>query len=225
MQKECKIAIFNFKESDSDLINEISNYLDTHSKAIYDFFEIKKPRKKVEINILTKKEYDDFCRKGNGWSKNHPVAKWAIGSCKDGVITYVSLHDYKNTSHIFKEDEYDYALDFYKKTILHEYVHFVNETFNKINNCNYTEKYLVEGIATYLSGQDFSSINHIESTLEQMLDFNNHMYEDFRLITKYFVENYDKKIVLEAFRNGAKARKILIDELYDKATSYYNKNK
>ena len=62
-------------------------------------------------------------------------------------IYYLSINDYKNTSHTID-------FDMYKKTILHEYVHYVNRLFCIKNNCNFSTKYLSEGIATYLSKQN-----------------------------------------------------------------------
>lgn len=222
MQKECKTAIFNFQESDKDLIDSLAVYLDSHAEEIYNFFEIDCPKEKVVINIVpTKKEYDDLYRRTRGLSGDFPVAGWMIGNCRDGIITYLSLHDYKNTTHAYKDVEYAKALDYYKKTILHEYVHFINENFNLVHNCNYTEKYLVEGIACYLSKQKENQRTPFNFTCEQLLNKNNNLYGAYYLITKYFVENYDKKYVLEVFQSNRQARELLKNELFDKAQQFY----
>ena len=42
-------------------------------------------------------------------------------------------------------------------------------------------------------------------------------------IENYFVENYDKRYVLEIFQSNRQARELLKDELYDKAKEYYSR--
>ena len=66
---------------------------------------------------------------------------------------YVSLYDYKNTSHSYDKNNFDKALNDYKKNIIHEFVHFVTYLFCKKYSLNYPLKYLSEGIAQYLSKQ------------------------------------------------------------------------
>lgn len=225
MQKECKTAIFNFRECDKDLIDTLAEYIDENAKKIWDFFEVSMPKEKPTINIIpTKKEYDDLYRSTRGLDKNSPVEKWKIGNCRNGVITYLSLHDYKNTSHAFDEKYFDKALNYFQKTILHEYVHFANEIFNKIHSCTYTEKYLVEGIATYLSGQKDGFLISLSATKEQILNKDKFFYDDYYLLTKYFVEHYDKEYVLNVFQNSKLAEELLNNELYEKSFQYYEKN-
>ena len=202
MQKQSKFVIINYKESDKDIIDELIIYLDEKAQAIYDFFEIK-PQKKAIINIIpTKAEYDDICKKERKYSDDFVMPKWAIGHCNNGVITYVSINDYDNTSHKFDKKDFEDAFSYYKKTIVHEFVHFVNEQFNSIKDCCYTEKYLVEGIATYLSGQKNNKQIEFDYTIEQLMerDMRKSCYDGWYLITKFFVENYDKDFVLEIFQ-------------------------
>lgn len=223
MQKECKTAIFNFKECDKDLIDGLADYLDTHADKVYEFFEVGKPIEKVVINIIpTKEEYDDVYRKTHGLKEDEPLPNWFIGNCNNGVITYLSLYDFNNASHPYTEDKFDEAFDYYKKTILHEYVHFVNGVFDKVHNCCRTEKFLVEGIATYLSGQKDGLKLSLKATKEELLDRNKFFYADYYLLTKYFVENYDKDYVLEVFQSNRQARELLNNELYDKAKEFYS---
>ena len=221
MQKESNTAIFNFQKEDEDLIEALSNFLDKNAQRIYDFFEMT-PKEKVVINIIpTKKEYDNFIRETRRLDADYCVPRWMIGTCQDGVITYLSLNDFKNTSHSFDDDKCCEALDYYKKTILHEYVHYVNECFNKAHNCQDTEKYLQEGIATYLSGQYDDKLLSLNATKEQLLNEDEYFYDDYYLITKYLVNNYDKSLVLEAFKNKEQARKLLIDNLFDQVQNLY----
>ena len=225
MVYESKFATFNYEENDKDLIESLSEYLDTNAMAVYDFFEIDIPENKAVINIIpTKIEYDDLYRKTRKLSDDYKVEGWNIGNCRNGIITYLSLHDYKNTTHAYKDVPFEEALDYYKKTILHEYVHFVNENFNKVHDCCYTEKYLVEGIACYLSGQKDSQKIPFNFTCEQILNRGNSYYNAYYLLTKYFVENYDKDYVLDVFQSNRQARELLQNQLFDKAKSYYTEN-
>ena len=111
MQKESKYAIFHFEECDQNLIDELIDVLDSNAQKVFAFFELQ-PTQKAVINIIpTKKEFDDFIRKSRKLSKEDKIPRWVIGTCADGVITYLSLNDFKNTSHASD------GLEYYKKTI------------------------------------------------------------------------------------------------------------
>ena len=224
MQKICKTAIFDFQEKDQGLIDELSKFLDENAKIALDFFEIEMPKDKVQINIIpSKEEFDNVFKSSRSLSKDYQVPSWLRGTCRDGVITYLSIHGYNGTTHAFDEKDYEKALEDYKKTILHEYVHFINENFNKQKNCSYTEKYLVEGIATYLSGQKEGQNLQLTASKEKILNPRNYYYNDYYLLTKYLVENYDKPFVLELFQSSRMAREFLTNELYDKTQGHFNK--
>jgi hypothetical protein len=221
MKFESKTAVINYEESDVDLVKILAEYLDKNVQSVYDFFEVV-PKEKAIINIIpTKEEYDKIYRKSRGLPEDYPLEKWMIGNCRNGVITYLSLHDYKSTTHRFANVEFEEAIEYYKKTILHEYVHYVNETFNQVNDCGYTERYLVEGIATYLSKQKNGQEHPINASIDKILNKENYYYDDYYLLTKYFVENYDKEYVLEVFQSNRQARELLTNELYAKAKEYY----
>ena len=53
-------------------------------------------------------------------------------------------------------------------------------------------------------------------------DMRKSCYDGWYLITKFFVENYDKDFVLEIFQSNRMARELLKDELYDRAKQYYS---
>ena len=220
VKKESKVATFIFKKVDEDLIIELSEYLDNQADRIWNFFELKFDKKVIIKIVPTKKEYDDCFRKTHNMSKDAVVEGWSIGNCRNGIITYLSLKDYKNTTHAYKDADFCDALEYYKKTIVHEYVHFVNERFNEIHNCNYTEKYLVEGIATYLSRQKEGQKISFDFNCEQLLDKNNNFYNAYYLVTKYFVEHYNKEYVLEIFQSNRQARELLRNELFEKAKEF-----
>ena len=151
--------------------------------------------------------------------------KSSRGMCKrDGSINYLSINDYKNTTHAFEEKDYDKALDGFYKTLVHEFVHFVNKVFNKDNKCGFSATYLMEGIAVYLSKQKENESFNFDFTIDDLLtgDVNRRKYYAYYLIVKYLVENYDENLIFELLKNKEYAENFLKDELYSKAEKSYN---
>ena len=133
MEKITKSSLFQFEQKDSGLVNDLAIYLDENFQTIYHFFGMDNDYQKPIIHIVaTKKELDDIYRRFNDLDSNDDVPKWLVGLCaSDMQIYYLSLNDYKNTSHAFDDSEYDSQLDMYKKTILHEFIHYVHRSFCK----------------------------------------------------------------------------------------------
>ena len=219
MERKTKYFIFNYSKNDEDLIIELDNYLNQKKEDIFNFFDCVIPDNQVIINIIpTKKEYDELAKKIRGVDN---VAKWSIGFFHDNNIEYVSLHDYKNTAHAFSEDRYYEKLDYYKKTIVHEYVHYVAALYRKKHNVEYSIKYLNEGIATYLSGQKENVEIPFNFKIEDILESNN-SYDSWYLITKYIIEEYGKNYFFKLFDNPELAFKEA-DHLLEEARDYYKK--
>ena len=223
MLKESSFAIFEYELVDAQLIDDLANYLDNKAKDIFDYFEVKIPEDKIKIKIIpTKKEFDDiYLRK---WG--HSAENWAIGfydNIKNG-ITYLSINDYKNTSHKFEPHEYNLAIIHYRKTIVHEFVHYVNDLFKLKHNCGYTEKYLSEGIATYLSNQKDNMDFKFNFSLEEIYN-NKGCYNAWYMLTKTLIENYNKEFVFNLIKSNRKAREFLEKELYNKTQRQYDNNK
>lgn len=216
MVKETKFATFIFENSDKDLINILAEHINTFANVAFDFFEIKAPNYKVKIHIIpTKAEYDVLYKK----TYNKQVKDWMIGNYNREhlTITYLSLHDFKNTSHKDILENQIEAINYYKQTIFHEFVHYVNDIFTKEHNCSETEKFLREGIAIYLSKQNENKKTCLTASVEDLLDKEKSPYDDYYLITKYFVENYNKDYILQIFQSNRQSREFLKQELYDKA--------
>ena len=223
MIKESKYAIFKYKKSDEDLIENLASYLDEHGHIPFDFFEVEVPKDKVEIEIVpTKKEYDEKYKKDRQLPDDFPLGTWNVGSSffKMRKILFLSPRDYKNTTHYMKDVPYPELINHWHKTIVHEFTHYVQGLFNIKHNCASTMKCLGEGIATYLSGQRDGQKIPFDFTMEQVLDSNS-SYSYYYLITKYFVEHYDKDYVLEVFQSNRQARELLQNELYDRAKKFY----
>ena len=221
MTKISKAAVFNFQKSDESLIDELAEYLDTHVSNVYEFFEIEPTGEKVNIDIIpTKKEFDEIYFKEYGHTDFN-----ARGFAKNGnQIYYLSINDYQNTAHAFKPKEKQEAIDGFKKTLVHEFAHCVNVMFNKKHECSMTAKYLVEGIAVYLSHQKDDVKPVFDFSLERLLGKQECPYLGYFLTTKYFVEHYDKKFVLNMFESSRQANELLENELYAKVCNFYNHN-
>jgi hypothetical protein len=185
-----KYAKYYYEKQDKDLIGSLDEYLNKQAEDIYNFFDPSLDRCQAEIHIIpTKEEYDNIVKK---YRNVNEVPKWDIGNTGEGIITYVSLNDYKNTAHAFKPEEYDKALEDYKKTLIHEYVHFVTIQYQIKNNINKPLRYLSEGIAQCLSHQRDNIKKDFNYSLEDILESKD-CYIGFYQMTKYILDNYDKE--------------------------------
>ena len=227
MKKEGKFAIFNFEAQDTKLIDELSVYLDNNAEEIFNFFELDICQEtiKLQINIIPNKQSFDECyNKDHNLPQGQIVKDWVIGyyNNKNNKIVYLSLTDYKNTAHAELLQDYDKALDYYKKTIVHEFVHYANALYCHKNSCGHTIKYLSEGLASYLSQQRKDKKIEFCYTLEDILSHKKPCYDGWHLITKYLVENYPKNFVLDLIKDRYKSEDFLKKELYPKVKNKYS---
>lgn len=219
MVLDSKYVSLFYDENDNCLVNELSNYLDDAILSIYLFFNIK-IKDKIKINIIPKKEiFDDKLMKEFNMS-SAPSSSRGFFSYSENAIYYLSINDYDKTTHN-KND-----VENYKRTLVHECIHHINNLFNKENNCGPTAIYLREGIAVYLSHQNDDKSLTFDYTLDDF--FNNgkatkNCYAGYYLIVKYLVEHYDKHFVLNLFLSSRQANLFLKDQLYNKAYAFYNK--
>jgi hypothetical protein len=184
-----KYAKYYYEKQDEDLIKGLDEYINKDAEDIYNFFDPTLERKQVEIHIIpTKKEYDEITSK----RRNKEVPKWDIGNTGDGIITFVSLKDYKNTAHAFRLEKPDKGLNDYNKTIVHEFVHFVTILYKKKYNIDQNTRYLDEGIAQYLSHQRDGLKRDFNYSLDDILE-SKECYEGFYLITKYILDTYGRE--------------------------------
>lgn len=221
MVRESEFAIVYYQEESKNIIDELCSYLDENCKSVMNFFDIASIPVKAIINIIpSKEEYDRLFEEEYGFKAN----KSSRGMCKrDGSINYLSINDYKNTSHAFDDQDYDKALEGFKKTLVHEFVHFVNKVFNKENKCGFSATYLKEGIAVYLSKQKENQILKFNFSLNDLLesDINKRKYDGYYLVVKYLIDNYDKSVVFNLLKDKEYAERFLQDKLYNEAHKYY----
>ena len=219
MKKITKYATFVYEKEDEDLIEELEKQINSCAESIFSFFDSTLPRELVNITIFPSKQmYDEVVKKRRGVSE---IPKWEIGNNRDANIEYVSLHDYKNTTHAFEPEEYEKALDYYKKTIIHEYVHFIVGLYRKKYNFEKPLKYLNEGIAQHLSGQRENIKQVFNYTLDDVLNSKNN-YVAWYLMTKFIIDTKGRDYFLELLRNRKKAEEET-PYLYEQARDYYNK--
>ena len=217
MEKITKYAKFYYSKDDEDLINELENYLNMNAEVVYNFFDPTLPRNLVDIKIIpTKKEYDEIVLKRRD---DNEIPKWEIGNFYDNVIEYVSFYDYKNTSHAFDPEKYDENLELYKKTIVHEFVHYVSYLYREKYKSDKPLKYLNEGIAQYLSGQRDNIKQILNSSLDDILNSQN-CYVGWYLLTKYIIDKYGRDYFFELFNSQEKAL-CETPRLYAEAKEYY----
>ena len=198
MEKETKYAKFIFDKEDQELVNILEEY--------------------IEIRIIsTKKEYDEINKKRRNVDS---IPDWSIGNYHDNTIEYVSFNDYQNTRHKYPIDKYDEYLEYYKKTIIHEFTHYVLKLYiEKYNNSN-PLKYLNEGIAQYLSGQRDNQKLKLDFSLDDILNSNSN-YPAWYLMTKYILDNYGRKYFLKLIIDNKLAEEVT-PKLYEEAKEYYS---
>lgn len=227
---EFKFVIIEYKENDISNIKELGDYIDTCAPDILRFFEIDTLPEKAHIVIIpTKKEFDEIFNQKHGHKEDSKVKNWIIGFAGpyDSSIVYLSINDYGNTSHKFDKKHAQEAYEEYKKTLVHEFIHFVNNyIFNKKHNCGKTVKYLSEGIATYLSKQNENKKIKFEFDIDEILwvDKSKSCYNGWYLVTKYLIENYEKNFIFSLFESSREAEEFLKSELFEKAKGFYKIN-
>ena len=206
MEKEFNHAIFKYNLEDENLVFELNNYINENINEIYSFFELKDITSKATIIILpTKEEFDKEVRPLKKEYEEYGVPSWVIGFSIKDKIYFLSLRDYKNTPHKDKTD-----LLAYKKTILHEYIHYIVGLYLFENKCSYPLRALNEGIAQYLSHQRDNNIITLKNDLSEVLDGTT-AYSEWYLITKYIIDNYSKDYFLELLKDKTKTREFITD--------------
>ena len=220
MEKQFKYATFNYSEKDKDLIDGLGSYLDENGQRIYEFFN-NPSFKKCNIRIIsTKEEFDNKVKEIRNDGKDVP--SWLIGITTSNEIIYLSLNDYNNTSHSKMLENYDSALDYYKKTIVHEFIHFVNNLYCDGRTKEYPLKCLLEGVASYLSGQKDNYNGTFNYSIDDILG-TKPCYDGWYLTVKYILDNYNKENLLSLFDNNITARDSIINMFPDIKDYYKSK--
>ena len=178
----------------SKIVDIVKNYLKNRSK-FKKFYDVSN----IEFEDM---EVDKFLNKTRGFVK---IQDGCNNYCSYCVIPFLRGNN--------RSKNYEQALDEYKKVFVHEYIHYVNYLFENKHNCSRTARYLVDGIASYLSHQYDNLDADFDYSIEDILG--NNCYFGWYLVTKYLIENYTHDYILELFQSSRQARELLINELYD----------
>ena len=221
MRTEALYATYEYDESENDLVMDCALYLDQNAKYVYDFFGIEpNPKDKAAVHIIpTKKEFDEIYRRINKKDDSYEVPSWVIGIAPDEIYS-LSINDYKSTSHAFAPSERDKAVSNYKKTLVHEFVHFVHKRFNEKHGQKYGRAYLSEGLACSLAEQYAEKQSSFSVSVEDFLK-GNATYNQYKMAMDYMLNNYGRDFVLELLLNNDKADEFVKSELYDKLKESY----
>ena len=213
MVKETDYAIFVYDVNDENLVFDLNSYINMHIQKILDFFEINSLVIKPKIKIYsTKKEYDETLE----FFKDESVPKWVVGNVEQNLIKYVSYSDFQNTSHANEPYEY------YLKTIVHEYVHFITGIYCQEKNVEYPIKYISEGLAYYLSGQGESVKINGNLKIDDILN-SNKAFASWYLLANYIIKTKGKKFFIELLCDK-KLAESEANNLLLEANCYYNGN-
>lgn len=207
MKYENDLFIINYNECDKEHIDELISYLNKEAYKIMNFFNLKKLDKKCIIKFYSTKKDFDY----NAYYKvyNEQSPDFAIGFANKGIIYYVSYSDYKNIEK-HKNDSFDY----FKKTLVHEFVHHCNYLYTNIWN-----RPLCEGLAVYLSGQQENNMYEFNISKENLF-FGRINYRQYYMFVKYIIENYSNDYFLKLLSDENFQNKNL-DIFYDEANEYY----
>ena len=211
MKFESNNFLIEYDEKDELLINEITKNLESISKPILNFFEIKKLSKK--LNIIIYHDLQDFInfRTKNGKYPQR-YKSWNVASAEMGNVHILSLELYKQADNHHNCDFNDYL-----KTITHEFVHVCHEEI--LLNKNIMPALIMEGIATQLAKQPYY-INHIDCTAEELTkNFYQikNCYRYAHTIMGYMLKNKSHNEILKILREP---HKVDVDSLIKETNNF-----
>ncbi|MCI9434215.1 MAG: hypothetical protein HFI86_02905 [Bacilli bacterium] len=201
-----KLFIINYNACDLNYIDDFLKYLNDNASRIMRFFNLDCLPEKITINIIENKpKFDEIY-----FSQYKEQAyDFAFGFAENNTINYISFCEFNNVpKHL--NDTYDY----YKKTIVHEFVHICNQVFSK-----FFVPCLSEGLAVYLSGQ-LDNINIKFNYTKEKLINGRINYRQYYLFVKYIIENYNHEFVLNLYKSEEFFYENF-DKLYDEVRNYY----
>ena len=181
MIKESKYFKFTYSESDNNYIDKLVDVIDKKAKTVLDFFEIESIKRKFNVIIVpTKKEFSRLI-----WNEIHfKDDEYGIGFVKDEMMYCLSFNDYKSTFYTF------YKFENFVSTIIHEFVHACHQykTDGKTSiRC------VNEGLACYLANQYDSESLKLDASIEDIQNDKYVKYDNYYIIMKYILDNYDKE--------------------------------
>ncbi len=219
MQLIGNYAIYSYDEADFELVKSIENYLNNNAKTIFKLFGFV-PQKKANIFIIpTKKEYDETLQKIR--NNDSPIPEWNVGTTSyKGNIYYLSLRDYKNTTHKNILQDSLNVMSYYLKALFHEYIHFVTFEYCYLREFPIPCKCILEGIAQYYSEQKDISTLKFDYSLEDIL-YGSNCFDGWLLYVNYIVKHYNEDYLLGLLEEFGYATNE-IERIYEDVKKYYN---
>lgn len=217
MQIKCENITINYTEQEKEYINEFLENVIKKSKAILEFFNLKKLEYPVTITFWD--DLNNYRKKRNEQLKkyNRTVPLWEVGCAysnekKEHIIEILSLNERRKC----EKHEFDRLNDIFLVGV-HEYIHACHSEFKDYKE---TLTYINEGLATLLSNQFKENKNYqINFTKEELLMAKTNYY-NYYLIMKYIIENKSKEYILELIKNKEMQEKEL-DIIYDEFKNKY----
>ena len=209
MIKELKYMNINYSLKDLEYIDYLCEKIELECDKILNFFEIKKLNEKVKIKL-----YDDLKKLQMLYKETYNMEpeNWLCGFALDNNVYTLSLSEYKKTS-----SHEDAIVDDLIRLILHEFTHSIHSK----RHSNMVIKWLTEGAATYLSGQN-EDAKEITANLFQIIN-GGCSYSNYRAMFAYVYETYGKEYMLKLIDD----EKLLLEEterLYLETIEFYNNN-
>ena len=193
MKYETNEYIIFYNDCDKEYIDDLIKYFETEKEKIFEFFDIKKLKKKLIVNLY------DTIEKYAEYRKYH-LSETSVGNFDaDNNNYYIHMLSYKE---LLKRKGYNEKklIDFYK-LLVHEFVHVCHDNIAPIMS---SLIWIREGIAILLSHQyDNFEIKLVDCKLEQLLNNDNKVYYNnyYSLIKSALINNgidYVKKLVLDS---------------------------
>jgi len=196
-----QIELDNFiihTDKDLDYLSEISKTLNSETKKVLDFFELKGLKEKKKVVI-----YTSIDKYKSHWEKmGEEYEDWMCGDVADGNINVLELTEAQKT-----KTHKNMTLKYFSQTIIHEFVHACQEEVN-----NFDDEDLMwfwEALATNLSGQKYDGVDLEKCDFEKLkTDFYNLKdgYGYVYSLGDYMLKTYGQKKVLDYVKNPNKLR-------------------
>lgn len=144
-KKELEFFIFNYDDKDLNLIEDSEKALTENLSRIMQFFNLSALSDKITVDFYPSLEqWISFIE-----SKGQPYQDFIVGLAEQNTISVLVFDQYEKTN-MHKNSSFERFL----QVIVHECVHICN--FERIENPNNSVSFIMEGLATYLSKQDFN---------------------------------------------------------------------
>ena len=197
----------NYTKSDLNYIEDLKRYTFNNINNICTFFEHYKLNKKVIINILDNIEV----------FKNRNESSVAFMDFDDNNY-YINILSYE--LFIKRKGHENNKLEYMFKTIIHEFVHIIQEDKGLYKNCLI---WIKEGVAIWLSKQ-YEGLNYKinNCSLNDLVNNNRVWYINYYSLIKYIVDTYG----IEYLKNIIFNQNIQINEtnkIYNEFLKFYNK--